>query len=46
MVIQEYIADYLRRKLHDQRTLLIYDSPRHYHELVKGLANNDVRAFL
>lgn len=43
MAIQKYITDYLRRKLHDQRTLLIYDGPRHYHELVKSLANNDVK---
>jgi len=43
MTIQEYIADYLRRKLHDQRTLLIYDGERRYHELVKSLASDKVK---
>jgi hypothetical protein len=45
MTIQEYISHYLRQKLHDKRTLLIYDGSGRYRDLAKGMATEKTQVF-
>lgn len=45
MTIQDYVTHYLRQKLHDKRTLLVYDGERHYHDIVKALQGPTVHLF-
>ncbi|QRQ99505.1 PglZ domain-containing protein [Dyadobacter sandarakinus] len=40
MTINQYIADYLRQKLVDSPTLLVYDPNGRYHDLVPTLASD------
>lgn len=45
MTIQEYIGRYLRQKLHDKRTLLIYDGSMRYRDLVKAMATKEIQVY-